>query len=86
MKTNAADFAFAANLNIAGRPAAFHSCTYQASYILLLCWRTELSLYNYNIYYRPGKENIVADTFSQASRAVLTQKHYTRIIVPCIIL
>ena len=28
-------------------------------------WRLELSCYSFDIVYRPGKENIVADTFSR---------------------
>ena len=31
----------------------------------IYCWRLELSCYNFEIYFHPGKDNIVADTFSR---------------------
>lgn len=35
----------------------------------ILRWRLELSCYSYDIIYRPGRENIVADTFSRVCGA-----------------
>lgn len=39
----------------------------------ILRWRLELSCYSFNIVYRPGKENIPADTLSRASCAVTSE-------------
>ena len=37
----------------------------------LFRWRLELSCYTYDIFYRPGKDNVVADTFSRAYCSVV---------------
>ena len=39
----------------------------------ILRWRVELSPYSYNVSYRPGPENVAADTFSRTSCAMSTQ-------------
>lgn len=39
-------------------------------------WRLELSCYSYDIVYRPGNENIVADTFSRVCGATTENKLY----------
>lgn len=36
-------------------------------------WRLELSSYNFDIIYRPGKDNIVADALSRANVTATTQ-------------
>lgn len=38
----------------------------------IIRWRLELSCYKYDIVYRPGKQNIVADTFSRVTAAVVS--------------
>ena len=39
-------------------------------------WRLELSCYSFDIVYRPGRENIVADTFSRVCSAINTDTLY----------
>ena len=38
-------------------------------------WRLELSCYNFDIVYRPGKDNIVADTFTRAYCSALNTNY-----------
>ena len=46
-------------------------------------WRLELSCYNFEIILRPGKDNIVAGTFSRVQLILI---HCTNYIIHCVIL
>ena len=38
----------------------------------ILCWRIKLGSFSFNIQYRPGKENILADTLSRVQCSAMT--------------
>ena len=52
----------------------------------IIWWRTYINQYNVNLCYIPGKENVLADCFSQLPRIDSVPVSYTHLTLPTILL
>jgi len=44
-----------------------------------LCWRLELSCFSFDIVYRPGRDNVPADTLSRTTCAMATEDSFFKL-------